>query len=108
MMLTHIVSKARREEWCTKATCRWSPKVSEVASDLKPKTESSDATRRACLRNRFGEEVGRHGGGVGDSGDRLASPPCDGIGPIYGNGLLEVVKSLAQNAQAQSAPPKLF
>ena len=30
MMLTYIVAKARREEWCATATCRLSPKVSKA------------------------------------------------------------------------------
>ena len=69
IMLTYIVSKATREEWCATATCRLSPEVFEVASDLACDVESNDATRKRCRWNRFGGEVGENGGSVGVCGD---------------------------------------
>ena len=69
MMLTYIVSKARREEWCATATCRLSPEVSKVASDVACDVESNDATRKRRRWNRFGGEVGENEGAVGVCGD---------------------------------------
>ena len=69
MMLTYIVSKATREEWCATATCRLSPEVSKVASDVACDVEANDATRKRRRWNRFGGEVGGNGDSVGVRGD---------------------------------------